>query len=85
MLSLAAALAVLVWSFVSQDAQLSSQRAVAQQEASADLIVADLKQRLATIDASLDTVLRERQSSNPTVDGSVVVLVGPGQNQAWPR
>jgi signal transduction histidine kinase len=85
MLSLAAALAVLVWSFVNQDAQLSSQRAVAQQEASADLVVAELKQRLAAMDAGLETILRERKPPATIADGSVVVLIGPGQIEAWPR
>jgi signal transduction histidine kinase len=86
MLFLSASLGWLGWRLLAQDQQLSTQRLAEQRDTAADLAVATLENRLASIEQDLSRMLLSSDGgSTPPAAGAILIQFLPGSLRTWPE
>jgi len=82
---LAGTLGWLGWRLLQQDQQLSAQRVVERQESTADLAVAALEHRLASLDQHIARLLTAGEPASPAGDGALFFEFTQGGIRMWPE
>jgi signal transduction histidine kinase len=85
MLLLAGTLGWLGWRLLQQDQQLSAQRIAERRETAADLGVAALERRLASVDQDIGRLLAAGEPPNAASDGAFFLEFANGEIRTWPH